>query len=591
MAFVLRVTQTPPLNQITELEQIVIVDQTGPAIQLGVSSGSTCFVGEFLKGPFVPLEVFSQGDIVSVYGGFSTILSQSSTNPAAFVQDGSGIGFEGNAVAQLKNKTFRRLVLGRVDTDMTTTDGGATKAFMQFDVTIGTSDTDSGATARDLLIPAGARFADNGLSTATVVVALSQDISIPKGTTVSGGKITINYTLEQDPTTASFTYTTDSTLITSGATAFFVKGTSAVGTTAAIDTVIDTTVVGAVDASTVIASSGISTINSSNASTDVYAAGTAAAALAAKIISLYSTAIDKTKPGSSVTDDITCIWAARNDASGTVQGAIRGALWTNATSSAQQGRGRTCCVSANPATAATSAAAVTAKTNAAALPALFTGTDADRVSVNFPYTKIFVNELQRNILVSPAGWKASLFATLPEEVESGVANNVMQSIVSLEDAFVANPLGRGDYVNFKAKGLSAVLRDKAVGWWFQSSIMATNPTSYPTRAKDNRRRFADFVQDTLVAIAAPYNKEPGTTERVDALVGEIDGFMAGLLSVENPALQRIEGYLLDATSANTPALTGVGIRTIIVKVRMLGDLDDIVFQTQIGPTVDISQTA
>jgi hypothetical protein len=44
--------------------------------------------------------------------------------------------------------------------------------------------------------------------------------------------------------------------------------------------------------------------------------------------------------------------------------------------------------------------------------------------------------------------------------------------------------------------------------------------------------------------------------------------------------------LVDPKSGNTPALTAVGIRTIIVKVRMLGDMDAIVFMTQIGPTVD-----
>jgi hypothetical protein len=211
--------------------------------------------------------------------------------------------------------------------------------------------------------------------------------------------------------------------------------------------------------------------------------------------------------------------------------------------------------------------------------------------VNFPYTAIFSTDLGRNIYIAPAGWKASLFNQLPEEFESGVANSFMQTIQGLEPAFAANALVRADYVSFKAKGLSAILRDKQVGWWFQSSIMATNPTLYPTRVKDNRRRFADFFQDTLVNIGAPYNKFPGTIERVDSIVGEIDSFGSSLLSASNPAQQRIDGYSIDPVSGNTRQLIAVGIRTFKVKVRMLGDLDDIVFETNIGPTVEIEQTA
>jgi hypothetical protein len=247
--------------------------------------------------------------------------------------------------------------------------------------------------------------------------------------------------------------------------------------------------------------------------------------------------------------------------------------------------------SASPAAGDTAADALNAKTDAKALPFLFGGADADRLSINFPYASIFSSELGKNIFISPSGWKASLFNSLAEEVESGVANDVMQTIQGMEPAFAENPLVRADYVSFKAKGVSAMLRDRSVGWWFQSSIMATNPTTFSTRVKDNRRRFADFVQDTLVAIGGPYNKFPGTIERVDAIVGEIDGFLSSLLSAANPSLQRIESYSLDPVSANTPQLTAAGIRTFIVKVRMLGDLDAIVFQTSIGPTVEVAQAA
>jgi len=569
MPFVSRVTSTPPLNVITEIEQIIIVDQTGPAVSVGVSPGAVCLVGEFLKGPFDPAEVFTSGEIFGNYGGMSRLLSQNAVDATTRVQDGSGVFFDGNGIAALLGKTFRRLVLQRTDNDMTTTDGGTTKALVEFTVDIDVSDQDADTptiTGRDILIPAGTRFGNAVLSTATKIVALSQDITIPKGTTITAGKVTVDETFTNGNGTL-------------GATAFFVKGVDA--TTAGtdlIDTAIDTAIPGSLSTIDVTPTS---TITPAGAATDVFAAGVGAT-LALRNASRYATAIDKTMPTKAPMEDITHIWSARNTST------IRAALWTNAKNASGQARGRSAHVAADPATAATSAAATTAKTNAKALAgAEFPGEDGDRVTVNFPHVKVFSADLNQNILMAPDGFKAMMSNQLPEEYQTSVQSGLMQTIQGVEDAFEANPLVKADYISFKANSLSAIRRDRSQGWQFQSAVTAVDPDAYPTRVKDNRRRFADLVQDTLVQLAGPYQKFPGTTERLDALVGAIETFCTTLLSPNNPSLQRIEGFRVDPKSANTPALTGIGIYIIIVKVRMLGDLDYMVFQTQIGPTVDL----
>src|SRR5262245_18004419 len=107
MPFVLRRTTDPTLAEITAIPQIVIIDKTGPAIRLGVSNLATCLVGEFLKGPFAPTEPTSVGELENLYGGFSALLSQD----AAGVQNGGGAAWNGNGMAQLKGKKFRRLVI------------------------------------------------------------------------------------------------------------------------------------------------------------------------------------------------------------------------------------------------------------------------------------------------------------------------------------------------------------------------------------------------------------------------------------------------------------------------------------------------
>jgi len=597
MPFVLRVTDFPTTPQILELEQIVIVDRTGPSITLGISSGVSALVGEFLKGPFVPREVTSAAEITSIYGGVSQVFSQDSPNLVSNNQDGSGVFFDGNGMLQLKNKTFRRLLIQRVDGDMVTADLATPKVFVRFNVTVDPiADITSGKTNKDIQIPAGTRFADAPLATSTVIVALSQDILIPKGTTTAG-TITVSsivgttLDLTQD-VNGGLTRPIDSTgAVTGGpmgASAFFVKGITA--GIALIDTCLDTALPNVL--SSIAPATGISTVNAAGASAAAFAAAAAAGAnLKEKIATMYTGgtlipgAIDKTLPTDNPLTQITVIWAARNTTG------IRNRLWQNAQDASQQSRGRIACVSADPATSITPtvADASAAKTAALALPPTFFGVNADRVCVNFPYAFVFSSELgSRNVLVSPDGFKASLFSNLAEEVQSSVQNTVIQVIQGLEPAFgVVSPLVRADYVNFKAAGLSALRRDRAVGWIFQSAITAIQPLSFPTRTADNRRRFADFVQDTLVALSAKYQNFPGTTERIDALVGEIDGFLSSLLSKQNPSQQRIEAYSIDEKSGNTPQLTALGIRVIKVKVRMLGDLNDLLYDTQIGPTVEI----
>ena len=69
----------------------------------------------------------------------------------------------------------------------------------------------------------------------------------------------------------------------------------------------------------------------------------------------------------------------------------------------------------------------------------------------------------------------------------------------------------------------------------------------------------------------------------DALLSESDAFLADLLSENNPDAQRIDSYLLDDKSGNTPALGAQGVWIIRHKVFMLQTLDVIVAQSEIGP--------
>jgi len=553
MAFFLRRNQMPSLAEITAVPQIVIVDQTGPAVTLGTSPGSACMIGEFVSGPFDPTEVGSGGEAQALYGPkVYPYFSQS----AADIQDGSQGGsgkYNGNGNLMLLGRTFRRLAIVRVDHEAVTTDQGTTKGALTVTVTVAAADQDvSSKTNKVIVVKAGTRFANNAaFGSATAVYAASGDTVVPIGTLVTSNALTL--------TIPCFPIRVVEPVV---ATAI-----------AAIVNVLDP----AID--NVAATTTISAVNNA---TTLWPQGTGTT-LAARLEAQYVAAIGKTQPGSDVTSAIVVLWAARRTQ------AIRQALAANAVACSEMGRGRIVIVGADPATANTAAAAATAKAAAIGLAAADGyAQPADRVIVTFPKAKIKSVDLG-NIAVSidATSWMAGLLSNLSEEINPGVANEYMTDIVQVEDAFVTSPLAKQDYANLIAAGVCVLYNDRATGWQWMQGVTAANSAVYPTRTPIKRRRMADLIQDTLAEVAAPYQKLPGTTERVDAFVAAAEAFLEGLKSPNVPAAQRIVDYYLDPSSGNTDQLTALGIFVIITYVRLLPSMDYIVFNTQIGETVII----
>jgi hypothetical protein len=586
MPYVLRSTTDVALSEVARIPQIVIIDKTGPSIVLGTAQTSVLLIGEFLKGPFDPRAVGSNGEIGSLYGGVSPFFSQS----AAGVQDGSGVSYNGNGMLQLKSKKFRKLVIGRVDTEAVATDGGTTKSGLTITVSLAVSDpvtnpnrdltNQSGAAntlARDVVIPAGTRFGDAAVGVATGIVALSQDLVIPKGTLLTGAATP--YTVVVSPGAAITVNGAATTIPTTMCQAFFVKTVHPIVITAigAIDTVIDSTVPSG-DAQTTI------TVVTNAAAMWPPGTGTT---LALRIESQYLAAIDRTLPTADPLLDVTVIWSARRTA--TTTATIQKRLLRNAQDSSESNaQGRVALASPDPSAATDATSANTAKANAKTF-ASGANLQDDRMILAWPHTQIFSEELGNvNVTISPEGWMASVLSIYAEEFNPGIANDgLMDGIVALEQAFVLNALSKQDYMDLQAGGVSAIQKDPTVSWWFVNGVTAVNPLLKPTRVPIKRRRMADLIQATLAGIAAPYLKQPATTERVDTFLGEMATYLDLLKSERNPSQQRIVDYSIDGTSGNTPELTALGIFTFIVYVRLLPSMDDIILQTQIGETVTI----
>lgn len=117
-AFIRRFRELPTLEQLTEIEQIAIVDGTPSTPATGLGSGALMLVGEFEDGPFnTPTEVYGTSDEVRQFGGFGfTYGDDLHRNPAARVR--AGENWNGNAF--LKGKFLRppRKINVRVDTSV-----------------------------------------------------------------------------------------------------------------------------------------------------------------------------------------------------------------------------------------------------------------------------------------------------------------------------------------------------------------------------------------------------------------------------------------------------------------------------------------
>lgn len=185
------------------------------------------------------------------------------------------------------------------------------------------------------------------------------------------------------------------------------------------------------------------------------------------------------------------------------------------------------------------------------------------------------------------GWIAALMSVLPPENNIGQAMEPVPTIFSPVIGYQRGTpsLDMNDYILFKQYGVAAFRMDRTMGPLIQSGV-TTSLTTGETNL--NRRRMADYIQDSL---AARYNQLAKMVARQsikDTMLSETDAFLSDLLAEGNPDGQRIAGYSIDDKSLNTQSLSAQGIHVIRVVVQMLQTLDTIVLASEVGPNADIT---
>lgn len=193
-----------------------------------------------------------------------------------------------------------------------------------------------------------------------------------------------------------------------------------------------------------------------------------------------------------------------------------------------------------------------------------------------------------NLDIGADGFMASILSQLPPEENPGQLTAFTGGVNGLETSVNAQGLTITDYTNLKGAGIAALRVDDGTAI-FQSGVTSVDPGVFPNLKNIARRRMADFIQDTLARRLKGFGKKLSTNARRKAITSEIRQFMDGLLSKNNPASQRIDGYSIDDKSGNTQTTLAQGLFRIILKVRTLASLDSIVLETTIGESVVVDE--
>jgi hypothetical protein len=512
-----------------DIEGGYVVDLTGPVTVGAIGSGVCAVVGEFLKGPSVPTEVFSSDDIKNVFGSWSpywnpghTMIS-GSNQPLVGDEEAYVFNTEGNGLVSLFNKKFPRLFITNVDLHVT-------------DCTI----TVNSATDVALTIPAGTLVSDADESD---VFATCDDIVVTADDYTSHVAVFKNVNLRRVSGTALTTVTltkcknTDAILVANE----FEAG-DATFVPSAIGTIVDYT--------------------------------------QSFIEAQYVAAIGEWSVEDVDINSINLIWSARHSE------VIASALKANAIEASQKNAAGRIAVIA-PVVGTAKATAIGSSGLAVGNTSI---ARSDRVVFAFPAIKQYFGFISTGTIsaeqdpiqeLTADSSVVSIMSQLPPELNPAQLTDIPTWVLGLEET--NKKLSKADYISFRSKGVVAFNMDPSFGAMLQSGVTSVDPAVLPNKRNIARRRMSDFISGSLVTYAAQFKSKAYNTKNFNILCGGVSSFLAGLKTD-----QRIADYSTDFVTANTADKTALGIVTLIVRVRTLASMDFITFVTEIGETVEVS---
>ena len=139
------------------------------------------------------------------------------------------------------------------------------------------------------------------------------------------------------------------------------------------------------------------------------------------------------------------------------------------------------------------------------------------------------------------------------------------------------------YKALRAAGVAAPILSEDTGIEFQSGITTSQA---PGRKNISRRNMADYIQDSGGQIARKYSKKMNKTSNRDAYQGDVDGFLLNLQQPDRPDASRIQDW--STRYVETIEQRAAGIAILRTQVVLYSSMDAIVFDTEIGETVTVT---
>lgn len=214
---------------------------------------------------------------------------------------------------------------------------------------------------------------------------------------------------------------------------------------------------------------------------------------------------------------------------------------------------------------------------------------SDRVAYGFntPWTLDPTTAVQ--IQTQPADWLASILSQTDVSVNPASATDtkrLLQGITKLTSS-----LSRSDKIALKNAGIIA-LESNNGSFNFVSGVSTYLPDGTGKEQID-RRRETDYIQLSIANALEPFVKQKATDARRQLIVSSITAFCRaaqalGIIAEDSD--QTGPGFLVDNKTLNTPESRGMGLENILLKVRLLNDLNYIVLTTSIGTQVTVSQS-
>jgi hypothetical protein len=273
---------------------------------------------------------------------------------------------------------------------------------------------------------------------------------------------------------------------------------------------------------------GLARYNDSVALAVINPIGLSAALSESAIDAAYLTALDATLNPASVAAQANLIWSARQS------NAVRSALRQNAIDASAGGLYGRCCAIRPPLGTTTRSQAL----SGAAQPGVGAYRD-QRVWYCYPGVQTFVPIIASKGLAGGEGFSAdgiidvgadgfliSVCSQLAPEENPGQLTSFAGGAIGLEKN---NPDVQSmtiiDYTNFRGAGICAPRMDNGT-MIFQSGVTSVDPQVQPNLRNIARRRFADFLQDSLARRLKAFGKKLNTRTRRALITGEIRAFVA-----------------------------------------------------------------